>query len=134
MDFQNSVLNKSYISTDIRILYWNIRSVIPRIEELRKILISVDIFVCVESWLSDLTPDSKIQFPGFLILRKDRVHARGGGILFLIRKNIAFHEINNLININPSFELCGIRINNIKEPFKIIVCYKPPNYNATQDE
>ncbi len=52
-------------------------------------------YLC-ETWLIEKSSESNIDFPGFVIGRKDRVQQRGGGIIFIVRRNIAFVEIKDL--------------------------------------
>ena len=117
----------SFIQTDIRIVYWNTRSIVNRLEELRVLLRKTDIFIGVETWLNDSTPTAKLKFPGFVVLRKDRTYSVGGGIVFIIKNNLAYKSINNLISPNPYTELLGITLTNCKENINIIACYRPPS-------
>lgn len=122
-------------AASLRILFWNTRSVLKRKQELTTILQNVDIFVCVESWLTtSRTSDEGIRFPGFVVYRKDRNHAKGGGILILIRKNLAYLEPANIKTPNQTVEMCGIRINNIKPTLDFIVCYRVPGFILTQSQ
>ena len=100
--------------TSLKILYWNARSFKQRRLELSSILKNVDIFICVETWLtpSDTILKSDI-LSSFVIYRKDRVRAKGGGILILVRKNVAYHEISDIVTPDDSVEMCGITLNNI---------------------
>lgn len=128
----NNIYNNSYLN----VMFWNSRSVCRRKEEFEKIIRDFDIIICVETWLSPDNEDdiNKFIFPGFITLRKDRLTSTGGGIAFLIRKNIAFFEIQNLIFPNQLLELCGITITNLKESFNIIACYRPPHISLSQNE
>ena len=72
-------------------------SILNRLEELRKLLVNIDIFIGVESWLHSEVPKTKLNFPGFLLLQKDRLYSTGGGIIFIIRNNLAYKMLNNLI-------------------------------------
>lgn len=113
----------------LRLLFWNSRSLQKRKHELHSIIINLDIFICVESWL---TADTDFNFPGFVTFRKDRQHARGGGILILIRKNIAFTELKDIRSPDQSVEICGIHINNVNPPLDILACYRSPGLTLTQ--
>ena len=124
-------VSNKYHSTELRILYWNPRSVCNKIEEIQQMIQAIDILVCVESWLKD---DINFHFSGFNTFRKDRVHTSGGGIVFLIRKNLNYIENKNLNNDNLFAELCGIVITNLKDPITIIACYKPPDVKLSNDE
>lgn len=121
--------NPELINKNLKIVFWNTRSFIQRRLEIETMLQRVDIFICVESWL---TPKNSIRFPGFVTVRRDRVNTRGGGILMLIRKNLAFVTINNLMSPDNSVELCGVHINNVSPPLDIITCYRAPGLTLTQ--
>lgn len=110
---------------DIRILFWNARSVTKREEELSKLLHNVDIFVCVGKWLSE---KDELQVPGFKILRKDRTYANGGGVLFLVKNHLDATEITNTNNIDGEVEICGLKINNTSPQLDIFACYRPPGH------
>ena len=116
----------------IKCIFWNSRSIKKRLAELQNILKNVDLFVCVESWL---TPsDSNINFPGFVTFRQDRQQTRGGGILVLVRKNIAFKQIVNIKSPDDRVEVCGLQITNTCPNIDIIVCYRPPGFLMTQSQ
>ena len=115
----------------LKVLFWNTRSFLPRKLEVEKIIHSYDIFICVESWLSPKKKD-KILIPGFVTFRKDRIGSKGGGILFLINKRLAFYELQNINSPDDSVEICGIKITNVSPVINIIACYRVPNTNLSQ--
>lgn len=94
----------------LRVLFWNARSLNKHEEELIPILKNIDIFICVESWLKK---DISVEFAGFNCFRKDRNHSRGGGILILLQKNISFSEVINLDIPDECVEIAGLKITNI---------------------
>ena len=112
----------------LKIIFWNTRSFMARRLEIEKMIVDLDIFICVESWLPQKNQKNQqtISFPGFVTFRKDRQHANGGGILIFIRNNIAFQEINNLSSSHQSVEICGLKINNYNPVINLIVCYRAP--------
>lgn len=115
----------------LRIIYWNVRSFCKRREEIEILLKEADIFICVESLL---TSKIAVRFPGFTTFRKDRSHSKGGGILILIRKDIAYKEIPNITSPNDTVELCGLCINNLNPSIDLYVCYRTPNHTLTQNQ
>ena len=128
---QNSNTNNTIIkSTDLKILYWNARSILKHKEEIETIIKNLDIFVCVEIWLQ---VQHHLNFSGFNIYRQDRTHSRGGGILFLVRKNLAYKVIDKIASPDVTFELCGLNINNVTPKFNLFACYRTPGYTTTQD-
>ena len=76
----------------------------------------------------------KIQFSGFITVRKDRVFSRGGGIVFFVRKNIPFFEIKNLKCPDQPVEIFGLQLTDPTEPINLIACYKPPSTILNQNE
>ena len=84
----------NWINKNIKILFWNPRSIVNKKEELQKMFEDVGIFICVESRLTQKTPN--FFFSGFKTFRKDRQHTTGGGIVTIIRNNLAFIELTDL--------------------------------------
>ena len=67
-------------------------------------------------------------------IKKNRTYSSGGGILILLRKDIAFYEIQNVKPLNKLVEICGIRITNSNPSIDIYVCYRTPGTTLTQDQ
>lgn len=114
---------------DLKIAFWNSRSINQRKEDLHSLLDQVDILACVESWLSVA---NHFHFPGFKTFRKDRKHAKGGGIIILVRNNIAYKEIEDLTCSEQSVELAGIKLTNTKPHIDLLVCYRAPGTTLNQ--
>lgn len=115
----------------LQVIFWNARSVVHRLPELRTLLKGIDIFICVETWL---TEDVNIHVPGYSIFRKDRIHSRGGGLLMLIHNDLIYGEILDLISPDISVELGGIYIKNTNPPVNIIACYRTPGTTLSQNQ
>lgn len=132
----NSTFNgqRNFINTDLRILFWNARSLLRRKEELLKTLSKVDICICAETWLNDNSDPFDLDFPGFITLREDRVGSLGGGIIFIVRKSIGYRKIDDLDFPKDVCEMIGITITNIKEPINIVALYKPTKYTLSQEQ
>lgn len=116
---------QSHTNQTLKILYWNARSINERKTELPALLVNVDVFVCVESWLK---PTDCINITGFKSIRKDRLHARGGGILFLIRQHISCIELNNVFLNSQDIEVHGVRIESVSPVLDIIACSRIPHH------
>ena len=54
---------------------------------------------------------------------------KGGGILILISKNVAFKQITNIKSSNISVELCGLCLNNIKP--ELDICARPHSHTRS---
>ena len=59
----------SLVHSDLKIFFWNSRSILNKKEEVSKIINMYDIFICVESWLKPET--TNFCFPGYKSFRKD---------------------------------------------------------------
>ena len=70
-------------SSDINVLYFNARSLVPKIDELRLICASCnpDIVCVVETWLDGEIADTEVAIPNFSLTRLDR-NRHGGGIAY----------------------------------------------------
>ena len=66
----------------IHILYFNARSLLPKIEELRALCVtnSPDIVCVVEKWVDNSILDCELALPEYSIVRHDR-NRHGGGVL-----------------------------------------------------
>lgn len=131
------------LDSNLKILFWNIRSYKPRREEIEKKINNLDILICVESWLKNPDPPNNRKkerrnvdpkFPGFKTFRKDRDYGQqGGGILIFIRNNVGFKEITSVKSPHQFVEICGIEITNTNPNFSIITCYRAKG-KLTQDQ
>ena len=78
-------------TSNLNILYFNTRSLLPKIDELRLSRASCrpDVVCIVETWLSDEIADCEIDIPDFCITRLDR-NRHGGGIAFYVRSCLLY--------------------------------------------
>ncbi len=83
----------------ISILYFNARSLVPKLDELSAVIEAhnPDVVSIVESWLCADIPDSELYIPGYQIFRKDR-HRHGGGVLLYIK---IFSQLQCCLHIKP---------------------------------
>lgn len=117
---------------NIKILFSNPRSIANKKEELVKISNSCDICLIVESWLTE--KHQNFNLPGFKAVREDRLHGKGGGILILLRNNLAFMKRSNLVSPDISVELAGVTITNVKPKLELIACYRAPESSLTDTQ
>lgn len=69
-------------NSELSVWYYNARSVLPKMEELRLVCATEnpDIICIVESWLDSAIEDNELCIDGYNIVRLDR-NRHGGGIL-----------------------------------------------------
>ena len=87
----HSLEGSNYIpkSNCLNILYYNARSLLPKMDELRA-LVDIQqphIVRIVETWLSCEILDNEIFLQGYQVLRLDRNH-HGGGILMFVHESL----------------------------------------------
>ena len=108
-------------------MYFNARSLIPKIDELRLICAasSPHIVCVVETWLGDEISDSEISINDYNVTRLDR-NRHGGGIAFYIRSDLH----SEIVLKQPyDLEFMLLSIVNLKFSNKVHVglFYRPPN-------
>uniref|UniRef100_A0ABD2WPA8 Endonuclease/exonuclease/phosphatase domain-containing protein n=1 Tax=Trichogramma kaykai TaxID=54128 RepID=A0ABD2WPA8_9HYME len=79
-----------------------------------------------ESWLNN----QNLSIPGFHTLRKDRAHARGGGIVVWIRKSLDFETITISLPRNVA-EIFRLRLKNCRPKLDVMICFRPPSLKTT---
>ena len=126
----------------LRIVFWNIRSILNKIDSLRIKLHNetISILVITESWLKPDIPNTLIDIEGYTSHRLDRccmndqgLPKRGGGIIVYIKNTLSFDSINGgLFNVsNNDIELTTLCV---KRPHTrclyLISVYRPPSGNV----
>ena len=81
-------------SDTLSILYFNARSVLPKISELQLLtkLHQPSIICIVETWLSPDIPSDDLDIEGYQVVRSDR-NRHGGGILFYVSNAITYKAL-----------------------------------------
>ncbi len=74
------------------VIYWNTRSLLPRLEEVQRIMDtgSPELLGLSETWLNSSVDDEQVTFDGYNLIRADRTaesHKKGGGGLALYYKD-----------------------------------------------
>ncbi|XP_019884483.2 uncharacterized protein LOC109610335 isoform X1 [Camponotus floridanus] len=77
-----------------------------------------------QTWLK---PNDQFSFKGFDIIRKDRLHGRGGGVLILVKSNLKYSILNNIPDCQGNLEVCGIELFLKQGKMSIISLYRPPS-------
>ena len=83
------VIHTPTMPSCLNILYYNARSIIPKMDELRALvdLQQPHIVSIVESWLSGEISDNEIHLQGYQVLRLDR-NRHGGGLLVFVHESL----------------------------------------------
>jgi len=121
----SSILEKK----GLKILHINIRSLLPKIEEVRIYMQSMrPDFLCVsETWLKSDADDFEVKIAGYNFIRKDRnitKKNRGGGILIYFKETCT--NITNISTPDSSSDIISILYKQPNsKPLNIITGYRP---------
>ena len=100
-------------SNSLRVLYFNARSLLPKLEELQ-VLVSVhkplNIICITESWTSHDITGQELSIPGFHLFRRDR-NRHGGGVLMYVSDTIQCKRLN-IICAGEDLEILSIAVHN----------------------
>ena len=95
-------------------VFWNARSLIPRMEEVQRIidLAGPEIIGINETWLNKNIDDDEITFDGYLSFRADRTAESrkkgGGGLLFYCNSKLDIISLPEYTRCNPDIECLWI--------------------------
>ena len=106
-------------------MYFNARSLLPKIEELRALtLIHKPHLICiVESWLDKQILNSEVCIDNYDIVRHDR-NRQGGGVLIFVIRSFSY----NVLFSGPSeLELIILSINSLISPVTVGLFYRSPS-------
>ena len=115
---------------DLLVLQWNLRGIRGKLNDIEDFLNNtleqkVGIVIICETWLNNNSPPLP-PITGYTFIGKPRLDRKGGGVGFLIRKDILFRrktelEVNDTILENMVIE--------VKCQTNILMCsgYRPPN-------
>ena len=122
-------------SKNLRILYFNARSLYPKLDELSAQcdIEKPDVVCLTETWLSEDIMESECAIPGYQCVRCDR-NRHGGGIALYISNEFEF-----LVTMCGPKELEFLlvslhNINNAHQKVYIGLWYRPPDKNMALDD
>ena len=122
VSYQNIPTSKS-----LSIIYFNARSLLPKIDELRAIAEadSPNILCVVESWLSNDISDNELAIDQYQILRLDR-DRHGGGVLMYVHCSLSPKVLSAG---DHSLELLIVSVSPVgsTSKFCISLFYRPPS-------
>ncbi len=93
----------------------NVRSLLPKIDELALILI--DIAAVSETWLHSHIENEVLSIPNYNLIRQDRTFGRGGGVCAFVSNSIPCKRWPGLEN--PLYECSWLRLRPYRLPRKI---------------
>nr|CAH7765239.1 unnamed protein product [Callosobruchus chinensis] len=109
----------------------NIRSLFPKLEDLKNIFLSqpadYSIFCITETWISPDITDSMLKIENYKLYRADRRVGRGGGVCMYIKESVATKQISP---INTEIEQLWIEVKFKKQIYAIGTVYRPPSYSV----
>lgn len=137
LSFKNKLSKTNYLSLskemyNLNFYYQNVRGLRSKLFNLHSnfVLLSYDIFLLTETWLSDDINNAELNFSGYTIFRCDRsIHSsnlsRGGGVLIAVRNNLRPQLVpTGVQNVEQLF----VRISVTNELSALIsVVYIPPS-------
>lgn len=82
-------------TSNLKVVFWNSRSIRNKYMELGSFLFSNHIDICLlsETWLNK---NDKFYIPNYKCIRKDRAGQLGGGVAILIKDNLKFRQIRSI--------------------------------------
>lgn len=107
------------------ILCANVRSACHKLDEIRATLFarSIDVFICTETWFSDILDHNVTTVNGYECFREDRVGRVGGGVAIWIRSHIVATVVS--CPHLSDFECLVIKFPNLK--MIVMALYLPPS-------
>ena len=114
-----------------RVIYFNVRSLLPKIDDLRIICsLYLPDFVCiVETWLDPSIDDTEIFIQGYCVFRVDRSR-HGGGVLVFVKD---VFTCSLLYKGSSELELLVLSVNvsvGSSPDFCIALFYRPPSSDS----
>ena len=97
---------------------------------------SASIILITETWLSDRIPDTLVNIPGYIMLRRDR-GTEGGGVCIFVQSNIAGYQVSAKISqkftTNAPVESLWLEITISKIHF-LVACIYRPKQKTTEEQ
>ena len=111
--------------SSIKILYFNARSILPKIDSLQAVVTveNPDVICVVETWLSSDIDDREVDIPSYDIVRKDR-NRHGGGVC--IYTCCMLTAVYHLAQCNQELECIYVTISKRSTVLTVGCFYRPP--------
>ena len=135
-------MNKVSTQETIRVLYFNARSIVKKVDEISSITreLNPDIVIVTETWCHSGIDNSFLNIPGYTIdneLRQDRqdtTNGCGGGILVYSRANLVIYPDDKNDNYFNQYSNFTVRLTENSIPLNIIAVYRSPNSSETNNQ
>lgn len=111
---------------ELRCIQWNCKSFFSKLSEITSMSRDMDVILLSETWLEE-KHNTKVR--DFEIVRKDRVHRRGG-VAILIRKSLKFSVVESVYDCDGGLEVCAVRIFRNKDEIVLVSCYNAPGVSS----
>ena len=134
-------MNVELTKKGFKIVFWNIRSILSKIDSIRILLQNMDLSIVAitESWLKTDIPSALIEIEGYTLHRLDRSFVnqkgftkRGGGIIIYVKNNIPFDiimgEVFNASNSDSEIATICVKRPHTR-PLYLVTVYRPPDGN-----
>ena len=126
-----STLNTKFSTKNgLRFLHVNCRSFSPKKDEIMWLTQSsnIDILCLTETWLNQNILSAELEFPGYTILRKDRINRTGGGVAIYIKNTLCYKERSDIVT-DQHIEMLWTEITTTNKDQNILVSciYRPPD-------
>ena len=128
----SSVHSVNYVDRGVSILYYNARSLLPKLDELNVVCEATkpDIVCIVETWLDDRVSDSELSLDNYQLFRFDR-NRHGGGVAIYVCN---FLSCNIIVQGGPHrLEFLSLSISSPSFVNKFCIClfYRPPSSHVS---
>ena len=119
-------------SSTLKIGHLNVRSLTAHLDEINHLLLAeqLDILCLGETWLTDAVDTCMLNFPGYVISRKDRpIKKSGGGVAIIHRNNMNVERLRVPV-AKSTLESMWLQVIS-KSPIIVGVVYRPPSGQPT---
>ena len=91
-------MNECFEQKGMHFVHLNIRSIIPKISELRLFALKAKpaVIAISESWLDDSVQNAEVNIDGYVLHRKDRSRTGGGTCVYIMNR-----YAHSMLDINP---------------------------------
>ena len=113
---------------------FNTRSIVNKLDLLKAFLMhsDIDLLFITEFWLNAKIPDSLFSHSGYNILRDDRLHGRGGGVV-LYKCSLNVIRFIPACSSNKLFEFICVDVHCVNSVIRFSSFYIPPYITASFD-